>query len=53
VPGDYNLNVGVFYNSLRYRVAVDVQNVTNQHDHAGGPTPLPPVNAGLRVSYRF
>jgi hypothetical protein len=53
VPGDYNLNVGVFYNTLRYRVAVDIQNVTNQHDHAGGPTPLPPINAGLRVSYRF
>ncbi len=53
VPGDYNLDVGLFYATKRYRVAVNVQNVTNQRDHAGGPTPLPPINAGLRISYRF
>jgi hypothetical protein len=53
VPGDYNLDVGIFYDQARYRVALDVENVTNQHDHAGGATPLPGTNAGLRVTYRF
>jgi outer membrane receptor protein involved in Fe transport len=53
VPGDYNLDVGIFYDQSRYRVALDVENVTNQHDHAGGATPLPGANAGLRVTYRF
>ena len=53
VPGDYNVNVGVFYDQPRYRVALDLQNATNQHDHAGGATPLPGANVGLRFSYRF
>jgi hypothetical protein len=53
VPGQYSLNLGVFYNQPRYRVQVDVENVTNQLDHAGGATPLPGVNAGLRIIYRL
>ena len=53
VPGDYNLDLGVYYDQARYRLAIDVQNATNQHDHAGGPTPLPPISAGLRATYRF
>jgi hypothetical protein len=53
VPGDYNLDLGVYYNQPRYRIALDLQNATNQHDHAGGSTPLPGANAGLRVAYRF
>ncbi len=53
VPGDYNLDLGVYYNQTRYRIAFDIQNLTNQHDHAGGGTPLPPINAGVRVTYRF
>jgi outer membrane receptor protein involved in Fe transport len=53
VPGEYTLNVGAYYNQPRYRVALDVGNVTNQLAHAGGATPLPTLNAGLRVTYRF
>ena len=53
VPGDYNLDLGVYYNQPRYRIALDLQNATNQHDHAGGSTPLPGANAGLRFAYRF
>ncbi len=53
VPGEYLLNVGVFYNRPRYRVQVDVDNVTNQLEHAGGGTPIPTVNAGLRIIYRL
>jgi hypothetical protein len=53
VPGDYTVDVSVFYATRRYRIAFNVQNLTNQHDHAGGPTPLAPLNAGLRVAYRF
>jgi hypothetical protein len=53
VPGDYNVDLGVYYNQPRYRIALDLQNATNQHDHAGGSTPLPGANAGLRVAYRF
>lgn len=53
VPGEYNLNLGAFYNQPRYRIALDLQNVTNQREHAGGGTPLPGFNAGLRVTYRF
>jgi hypothetical protein len=53
VPGDYNINFGVFYEQPRYRIAIDLQNATNQHDHAGGATPLPGANVGLRATYRF
>lgn len=53
VPGNYNVDVGVFYNRTRYRIALDLQNATNQYDHAGGATPLPGANAELRVTYRF
>jgi hypothetical protein len=53
VPGHYDLDLGVYYNQPRYRIALDLENATNQHDHAGGATPLPGANAGLRVSYRF
>jgi len=53
VPGDYNLDLGIYYNQPRYRIALDLENATNQHDHAGGSTPLPGANAGLRVAYRF
>jgi hypothetical protein len=53
VPGNYNLDLGIYYNQPRYRIALDLQNATNQHDHAGGSTPLPGANAGLRVAYRF
>lgn len=53
VPGEYALDLGVFYDQPRYRVALDIQNITNQRDHSGGGTPLPTFNAGLRVTYRF
>jgi len=53
VPGEYALNVGLFYSRPRYRVQLDVENVTNQLDHAGGGTPLPTANAGLRIIYRL
>jgi len=53
VPGDYNINFGLFYEQPRYRIAIDLQNATNQHDHAGGATPLPGANVGLRATYRF
>ena len=53
VPGEYQLNLGAFYEQPRYRVAFDVQNVTNQLVHAGGGTPLPGINFGLKVTYRF
>jgi TonB-dependent Receptor Plug Domain len=53
VPGNINLDLGVYYENPAYRIALDVQNATDQHDHAGGATPLPGTNAGLRVSYRF
>jgi hypothetical protein len=53
VPTEYVLNFGVFYDQPRYRIAVDLGNVTNQLTHAGGATPLPPFNAGARLTYRF
>jgi len=53
VPGDYDLDLNVFYARPRYRITLVVQNITNQHDHDGGATPLPGANVGLRVSYRF
>jgi hypothetical protein len=53
VPGEYQLNLGAFYEQPKYRIALDVQNVTNQLDHAGGGTPLPGINFGLKLTYRF
>lgn len=53
VPSEFNLNLGLFYNQPSYRVALDVGNATNTLSHAGGATPLPPRNVGLRVTYRF
>jgi len=53
VPGNYALGLGIFYNQPRYRLALDVQNATNEHDHAGGATPLPGANADARITYRF
>jgi hypothetical protein len=53
IPGNFNLDLGVYYERPAYRIALDVQNATDQHDHAGGATPLPTTNAELRVSYRF
>jgi TonB dependent receptor len=52
-PGDHRLNVGVFYNTQRYRVSLDVQNVTDRDSRAGGSTPLEPINAQSRITYRF
>ena len=53
VPGEYQLNVGIFYSRPRYRIQLDIDNVTNQLDHAGGGTPLPTINGGLRVTYHL
>ena len=53
VPFEYTLNLGAFYDRPAYRVALDLGNVTNQRGHAGGGTPLPTFNAGLRYTYRF
>jgi hypothetical protein len=53
VPGDYNLDFGLFYDRPRYRLTLDFSNVTNQLDHAGGGTPLPTFNVGGRVTYRL
>ncbi len=53
VPGEYNLNAGFFYDQPKYRVALDLGNITSQRDHAGGGTPLATFNARLRVTYRF
>ena len=53
VPGEYNVDAGLFYNQRKYRIALDFQNVTNQRDHAGGGYPLPTFNANVRFTYRF
>ena len=53
VPGDYNLDLGFFYAQPRYKIALDLGNVTNQRDHAGGGTPLPTFNVGGRITYHF
>ena len=53
VPTEYNLNLGFFYSQPRYRVTLQLGNVTNEHDHAGGGTPLPTFNVGLRYTYHF
>lgn len=53
VPGNHRLNVGVFYNTSRYRVSLDVQNATNRDSRAGGSAPLEPINAQSRITYRF
>lgn len=53
VPADHRLNVGLFYNTARYRVSLEVQNVTDRDSRAGGNTPLEPINAQSRITYRF
>ena len=53
VPGTYSIDLGVFYDQPTYRVSVDVQNVTDSNRHAGGSTPLEPVNGRVRLTYKF
>jgi hypothetical protein len=53
VPGYVSANVGAYYNRDRYRVSLDVQNVTNVHRRAGGNTPLEPISVQGRIVYRF
>lgn len=53
VPGDHRLNLGLYYTAARYRVSLDVQNVTNRESRAGGSTPLEPLSVQSRVIYRF
>jgi len=53
VPTEYNVDLGVFYDRPRYRIALDFQNVTDQLNHAGGADPLEPLSAQARFTYRF
>jgi hypothetical protein len=53
VPGEYNVDLGVFYARPRYRIALNIQNLTDQRDHAGGNTPLPTTGAAVRYTYHF
>ncbi len=53
VPTEFNLNLGFFYSQPRYRVTLELGNVTNERGHAGGGTPLPTFNVGLRYTYHF
>lgn len=53
VPGYLTANAGLYYNQARYRVSIDVQNVTNADRRAGGNTPLEPINVQGRIVYRF
>jgi hypothetical protein len=53
VPGEYNVDVGFFFEQPRYRLALALENVTDQRDHAGGGMPLPTANASARLTYRF
>lgn len=53
VPGYLTANVGLYYNRTRYRVSIDVQNVTDEDRRAGGNTPLEPINVQGRIVYRF
>ena len=53
VPGYLSVNLGAYYQRDRYRVSLDVQNVTNEHRRAGGNTPLEPLSVQGRIVYRF
>jgi hypothetical protein len=53
VPGEYNLDLGVFYAQPRYRISFAVNNVTNQLNHAGGSAPLPGTNVSGKITYHF
>ena len=53
VPGEYNINVGIFYNRPKWRVSLDLQNATNQRNFAGGSTQLEPTYLQARYTYRF
>ncbi|MEJ1972198.1 MAG: hypothetical protein WDM96_06920 [Lacunisphaera sp.] len=63
VPSQYNINAGASWTNGRWRVAVDVTNLTNQRNwnHAagvGGDTPAyllqsPPISFQTRIAYRF
>jgi hypothetical protein len=53
VPGYLTANLGLYFNRPRYRVSVDVQNVTDEDRRAGGNTPLEPINVQGRITYRF
>ena len=53
VPAQYNLNVGLFLNREKWSVALDVQNVTNERNFAGGGTLLDPIGAQARFTRRF
>ena len=53
VPSEYNLNLGFFYNQPRWSLELDLQNLTNQRNLAGGSAVLEPFYAQTRVTYRF
>ena len=53
VPGGYSVDLGLFYDQPRYRLSVDVQNLTDTNRHAGGSTPLEPISARARITYKF
>jgi hypothetical protein len=53
VPGQYDLDTGIYYASSRFRIDVQVQNATDVHDHLGGSEPVPGANAALRIRYTF
>lgn len=53
VPGEYDVDVGLFYGRPRYRIALNVGNVTDQRDHDGGGFPLPTTNVDGRFTYHF
>lgn len=52
IPGKYDVNVSLFYAASRWRVALDLLNVTDQLDFAGN-TPLEPFAVRLRFSFRI
>jgi outer membrane receptor protein involved in Fe transport len=53
VPAEYDVDVGLFYAQPRYRIALNLGNVTNQRDHDGGGYPLPGTNAQVRFTYQL
>lgn len=53
IPASAAGNVGAYFNRSRYRVSLDVQNVTDANRRAGGNAPLEPFSVQARIVYRY
>lgn len=53
VPAEFQLNLGVSYARPTWSAEVNIQNVTNERNFAGGSTLLEPTSLQGRFVYRF